>query len=274
MNYRLIALDVDGTLTNDAKEITPETRQALIRAQEKGCILALVSGRPSNGLEKESHILKMYQHHGLLISYNGGKIVDASTKEVIFEKCMPRETVIRLLRHIEHYDVTPMMDDGTWLLTDRENGYQVLYESKNSNMPPKVIPCLADAAAVMKRPPVKIMMAAPPDQLKSISHVLSEPFENELSFQFTAPFYYEAAAKGISKAAALEKACQLLHILPQEVMAFGDAQNDISMIQFAGHGVAMANGCRELKEEADEITCSNNEDGIAVTLKRYFALAL
>ncbi len=272
MPFRLIALDIDGTLTNDRKEITPKTREALKAAQERGCRLALVSGRPQKGLEKESKLLEMNRHHGLLISYNGGKITDATTKEVLLEQSIPRDTAVSLLRHLRQFDgITRMMDDGTHLLADRENGYRTEYESQNSAMPLRTVRCLADAAAQMETPPFKIMMAAPPETLRDISDALSAPFEDALSFQFTAPFYYEATAKGISKATALEKVCQILYISPREVIAFGDAQNDIPMICFAGWGVSMGNGCQELKEKADEITCSNNDDGIAKTLQRIFS---
>ena len=76
--------------------------------------------------------------------------------------------------------------------------------------------------------------------------------------------------KGVSKSSSLHQACARLGIAPYEVMAFGDAQNDMSMLDFAGYGVAMGNACDELKAMADEITATNNEDGIALTLSRHF----
>jgi hydroxymethylpyrimidine pyrophosphatase-like HAD family hydrolase len=86
----------------------------------------------------------------------------------------------------------------------------------------------------------------------------------------SAPWFYEGTIKGVSKLSALEHACDKLGIDRREVMAFGDAQNDMSMLAFAGYGVAMGNACDELKAMADEITATNNEDGIAVTLARHF----
>jgi hydroxymethylpyrimidine pyrophosphatase-like HAD family hydrolase len=79
--------------------------------------------------------------------------------------------------------------------------------------------------------------------------------------------------KGISKAGSLQTICDILNIKREEVIAFGDAQNDISMIEFAGMGVAMGNACEELKAAADEITLSNNDDGIAHTLEKYYKIA-
>lgn len=91
-----------------------------------------------------------------------------------------------------------------------------------------------------------------------------------MSFVQSAPWFYEGTAKGVSKSASLGAACERLGIRPQEVMAFGDAQNDMSMLEFAGYGVAMGNACSELKAIADEITLSNNEDGIAAAISRHF----
>ncbi|WP_302489555.1 HAD hydrolase family protein [uncultured Mitsuokella sp.] len=79
-----------------------------------------------------------------------------------------------------------------------------------------------------------------------------------------------STVKGVSKSASLARVCERLGIERSEVMAFGDAQNDMSMLDFAGHGVAMGNACDELKDMADEITLSNNEDGIAASLSRHF----
>ena len=92
------------------------------------------------------------------------------------------------------------------------------------------------------------------------------PFRDQVTFVRTAPYYIEAIPVGTSKASGLSNVCKGLGIDPSEVIAFGDAENDLEMIQFAGHGVAMGNACNALKDAADEVTLTNNEDGIAHTL--------
>ena len=100
MKYRLIAMDLDGTLNNDEKKITPRTRDALMAAQAAGIRLALASARPSPGLYKERDALRMQEHRGVLMSYNGGRIVDAATGETLFETSMPMEEARAVLDEI------------------------------------------------------------------------------------------------------------------------------------------------------------------------------
>ena len=85
MAYKMIALDLDGTLNNDEKVITPRTREALMAVQEQGVIVALVSGRQAPGLQREADALHLEDYHGLRISYNGGRIEDATTGQILFD---------------------------------------------------------------------------------------------------------------------------------------------------------------------------------------------
>ena len=106
MNYKLIAMDLDGTLNNDEKVITEKTRSALLRAQKAGIRLALASARPSPGLFKERDILQMQSHNGILMSYNGGRIVDAATGATLFETAMDIVQTKQVLRQLEALPVT------------------------------------------------------------------------------------------------------------------------------------------------------------------------
>lgn len=267
MSYRMIVLDIDGTLTNDEKKITPKTKEALMNAQEQGAIIVLASGRPVAGLLRISKELELNQHHGLLLAYNGGKVIDAQTDQLIYEKAMPLERAKAILRHLKQFPVTPMVDDGNCLYVPDKNGHKVDYESSINDLTVKELPELAEQ---LDFSPVKVLTAAPNEVLMSVMKDITSPFEEEFSFIMSAPFYLECNMKGISKADSLGRVCESLHISPEEVISFGDAQNDLSMIEFAGHGVAMGNACEELKAAADEITLSNNEDGIAAVLERYF----
>ena len=96
-----------------------------------------------------------------------------------------------------------------------------------------------------------------------------EPFKDKLSCMFTAPFYFEFTANGIDKAKALDTVLTPMGYKSEEMIAFGDGHNDASMLKYAGIGVAMANAVDDLKEIADEITLSNEEDGIAIALSKY-----
>ena len=269
--YKLIALDLDGTLNNDEKKITPKTREALISVQRRGVTVVLASGRQAPGLRREAETLCLKDHHGLLLSYNGGRIQDATTGEILFDCSLKRDTALRFLRHLEAYpELSPIVDDGEFIFTTDASRHKVQDESRNNNLKIKIVENIADAVEARGFCPVKILTAAPNEILVPRLADIRRGFEQELSFVQSAPWFYEATVKGVSKSSSLAKICSRLGINQHEVMAFGDAQNDMSMLEFAGHGVAMGNACEELKAMADEITLSNNEDGIAFSLAHHY----
>ena len=271
MHYKMIALDLDGTLNNDQKKITRRTKEALIAVQKKGVKVVLASGRPTSGLKRESDILELEKYNGILLSYNGGKVVDATTKEVLYEKTLPKDTAIKLLKQIEELPVTPIVEDGKDYITTDKGGFMIEFESKLNNLGIKEVENIAEA---LDFSPVKVLIAAPNELLAPASDQIREQFQEELSFVHSTPYYLEATMKGINKASSLQAVCDLYHITPEEVMAFGDEHNDVKMIEFAGLGVAMGNACEKLKTIADEITLTNNEDGIAHTLEKYYDLTI
>ena len=268
MEYKMIALDLDGTLNNDEKKITPRTREALMAVQEQGVIVALVSGRQAPGLQREADALRLEDYHGLRIAYNGGRIQDATTGEILYNRAIDNATAVEFLRHLEEWpELSPIVDDGEYIYTTDARRHKVQDESRNNNLKVRIVENIAEAVTFS---PVKILTAAPNEILVPHLEDIRRGFEDRLSFVQSAPWFYEGTALGVSKAGSLGKACERLGIAPEEVMAFGDAQNDMSMLDFAGYGVAMGNACSELKEMADEITATNNEDGIALTLSRHF----
>lgn len=264
MKCKLIALDLDGTLNTDEKTITPKTRDALLKAQQQGLTIALCSARPVPGLYKDMRILELEKNHGMLIAYNGGKILRADDKQVLYQQVFPHDLAKEVLKHLEHYPVTPIIDDGERFYVTDKNGYKVQHECWNNQMECTQVPSLTESIDFDL---VKILMSVNPEELPCVLSKIGKPFEDRLVFVRTAPFYIEAMPKGIHKAEGLRRTCGLLDISPEEVIAFGDAENDLEMINFSGWGVAMGNACDALKEAADEVTLTNNEDGIAHTLE-------
>ncbi len=264
MPIKLIALDLDGTLNNDQKEITPQTRFALMEAQRHGIRLALASARPSPGLFKERDILQMQSFGGILMSYNGGRITDAASDQVLFETAMDLQRAKMVLRQLEQLPVTPILDDGARFFVTDADGYKVSYECQNNRMTCEQVDNLAD---FLHFAPVKILMSVLPEQLKEVQDRISAGLPKELSVVQTAPFYLEIIPRSIHKGQGIRNICRVLGIRSSEVMAFGDAENDIPMLQEAGIGVAMGNAADVVKAAADYVTRSNNEDGIAAALE-------
>lgn len=277
MAIKAIAMDIDGTLTNDKKVITPRTREKLLAAQESGIKLILASGRPAWGLRALADELELSSHDGLLVAFNGAHVVDAQTDEVLFDQAMPQDELLRLIGHLKSYNVIPMITLGRDLyiedsyncmieLPDGSTKNIVKYERDACDLKIREVEDLAEVARTHAVD--KLLTAGDPAYLQAHHEEMYAPVKDVLSGMFTADWYFEYTAPGIDKARALAGALPKLGIKPEEVVAFGDGQNDRSMIEWAGTGVAMANAVDETKAAAQVVTASNNEDGIAVALDK------
>jgi len=265
MSYKLIAMDLDGTLNNDQKVITEKTKAALMAAQRKGIRLALASARPSPGLFKERDILRLQDHKGILMSYNGGRIVDAETGKVLFETSMDLAETKQVLGQLESLPVTPILDDGVQFYVTDKNGYKVDYECKNNNMVCSEVGNLSDFLTFA---PIKILMSVQPEELIAVQKQIAEFLPESLTVVQTAAFYLEVIPRVINKGQGIRDICKVLGIEPAEVISFGDAANDIPMLEAAGMGIAMGNAQEAVKAAADMVTLSNNDDGIAAALEK------
>lgn len=265
MTIKAIFLDLDGTLNNDQKVITPRTLNALMAAQKMGARLVLASARPSPGLHRERDALRLKEYGGILMSYNGGRIVDAATDQVLFETAMEQETARKVLRLLKELPVTPILDDGKQFYVTDEMGYKVRYECRNNNMECSAV---GDLSEFLSFAPVKILMSVTPEQLPGVQQKIRSFLPRALTVVQTAPFYLEVIPSSINKGQGVVDTCRALGIGAEDTIAFGDAENDIPMLKAAGVGVAMANATEEVKAAADAVTESNNADGIALWLEK------
>ena len=277
MDLKAIVLDIDGTLLNDQKEISPRTRDSLLRAQEAGIKVVLASGRPISAMQRFSEELNMQRHNGLLLSYNGACVTDCATNETLFSQSMSDEVGKEILTHLANFEVKPMIAHQDYMyvnnvydcmITAPPHGLKniIEYESRGGNFKLCEVDNLAE---FVDFPLHKILVAGEPEYLEQNWKEIMLPFEGRVSGYFSAPFYFEFTDKGIDKAYALDKSLQPLGISSENVISFGDGENDTSILAYAGVGVAMGNAIDALKANANEITLSNNEDGIAHMLEKY-----
>lgn len=272
---KTVVLDIDGTLLNSQKEISTKTKECLINLQKNGDKLILASGRPTTGMTDLAKQLKMDEHHGLLVSYNGSKVIDCSNNEELFNQVMSIEDGKAVLEHMKQFDVSPMIDKGNYMYVNdvfgcvidyRGSLFNIIeYESRGGNY--KLCE-KDDLAAFLDYPINKILTAGDPDYLASVYEQMMTPFKEKLNCVFTADFYFEFTAKGIDKAKALDTVLRPLNIFPEDIIAFGDGHNDKTMLEYAGIGVAMENAVDDLKQSADVITLSNDMDGIVYFLNK------
>lgn len=276
MSIKVIIMDVDGTLTNSKKLIPEETKNALIKAQENGAILILASGRPTSGLIDFAKELDMEKHHGLLVSFNGSTVIDCETNKILFNETMTIDDGQAVLEHLKNFKVKPMINKNDYMYVNDVFDNIIKWDGKDTNIIQyesrggKFKLCEKDDLAAFADYPLnKILTAGDPEYLQENYKAIMEPFKDKLSCMFTAPFYFEFTANGIDKAKALDTVLIPMGYAREEMIAFGDGHNDASMIEYAGIGVAMGNAVEDLKRIANEVTLSNEEDGIAVSLYKH-----
>ncbi|MBC1343819.1 HAD family phosphatase [Listeria welshimeri] len=276
MTTQAIILDIDGTLLNDDKKISPETKKALITTQQNGVKLILASGRPTTGMHLYAEQLEMKKYHGLLVSYNGAKVVDCQTKEELFNQTLTIAEGKAVLEHMKQFEVKVMIDKDDYMYVNNvydcyipykgEEINIIQYESRGGNF--KLCE-KEDLAAFLDYRINKILTAGDPDYMQKNYQAMMAPFKNTLNCVFTADFYFEFTAKNIDKAKALDTVLTPMGIHAENIIAFGDGHNDITMVKYAGTGIAMDNAVPELKAVANSITLSNNKDGIAQALNNF-----
>jgi len=279
---KAILLDIDGTLTNSRKEITPKTKEALLKAQAAGIRLAVVSARTENGLARFGRWLDFENNHGVLIACNGALIKDMETGEVFFDKSMSKELGAAILEHLKKFKVIPLVAKGQYMYTNdvfsgmiklrgKDGSCQevniIQYESRSN----EYLLCEEkDLADFFKDTKIsKILVAGDSDYLSEHAEEMAAPFKDSTANGFTASCYYEFNPKGVDKAEAIHTAFGSLGISADEMMAFGDQRNDISMLKAVKYGIAMGNAVDEAKEAAFDVTNDNDHDGIAESIYKY-----
>lgn len=270
---KAIIMDIDGTLTNSEKKISEKTKNKLMELQEKGALLVLASGRPDKGLMQYVKELEMDKHHGIIISFNGAKVIDCQSNEILFNQTMPVETCKAVIKHIKKFDVKPIVYKNDYMYVNDvyDNMVHVWggelnvikYEAGLTNY--KICE-VYDMEEFADYPMNKILIAADDEYLKNNYKDIMEPFKDSLSCVFSADMYFEFTEKGIDKANAIRSSLGSLGYTKDDIIAFGDAGNDKTMLEYAGIGVAMGNASQDIKDIADYITLSNDEDGIVHAL--------
>lgn len=264
--YRIIALDLDGTLTNHDKVVTPRTRQALLKAQDHGVIVVLASGRPTYGITPVAECLELDKRGGYILSYNGGNIVNAKTGEKLFSQFLPDTVIPILYKYAKEHQHALLGYVGNEIITESTDDQYVKEESRINKMNIRKVENLLEA---LEPHPTKLLMTGDPSDMIKAENELVEILGEKMDIFRSAPFFLELVPKGIDKAQSLLRLLSKLNLTPSDLMAFGDGYNDLSMLKLAGMGVAMANAAPEVRAEANYVTLSNEEDGVAEALNHF-----
>ena len=255
---KLIAIDMDGTLMRSDDTLGTRTAQAINQAKSRGLHVVISSMRPPRG------ILRTYEALGLdtlQINHNGALIFDQPTGETVDHQPMPAETaqqVVELARgiaprvKIAAEVIDTIYTDGIALPTAAAAG--------------KAAPRLEQ---VLLNPVTKLFIRGPMGQLGAIQAAIQSQLPGSVDFVSSHLRLLQLVRAGVDKGPALNKVAQHYGVSRSNVMAIGDAPNDLGMMRWAGLAVAVRNAWRDVRNEAHFVVASNDEDGVAEAIMRY-----
>lgn len=265
--YRFLALDIDGTLVNTKKEITPAVKAEIRKLQEAGTPVALVSGRPVEGIIHVAEELDFSSYHCYILAFNGGKIIDCRTNEVVYNQAIPVPLAHEVCRLAEELDVAVVTYKDGCIISSRPDNKYTQVESYVTKMPIRGVESMEKEVTFQ---PDKFLFVGEPEKLEELLPVVQDRFSGRLGVFRSEPFFMEIVPLGIDKAQSLDRLLASLGMSSGQLVACGDGFNDVSMVDYAGMGVAMGNACNETKEVADYIAPSCDEDGVAVAVRKFF----
>lgn len=268
MDYELLVLDIDGTVTNSEKEVLDKTKDAVVRIQKQGVKVVLASGRPPEGIYPVAETLQLDQYDSYLLAFNGGKIIRIRTGECIFERHLPAHIPKRLWEDAREYGVgAAAYGKGVIWSRTRPDRYLRL-ESRISRMPVECHEKLGTDGNLIVN---QCILTGDPDALDRIEPILYRRYFHEAEIYHSEPFYLEVSPKNVDKAYDLKYLLRILGISRDKMVCCGDSFNDIRMLQYAGMGVAMKNAPEEVKMAANTVTKNDNDhNGIAEVIGLFF----
>ena len=266
MKYKLLVLDVDGTLLNDEREISKRSLAALLKVQQMGVRIVLASGRPTYGLMPLAKTLELGNYGGFVLSYNGCQIIKAQNGEILFERRINPEMLPYLEKKARKNGFAIFTYHDDTLITDSPDNEYIKNEALLNNL--KIIR-EDEFSTAIDFAPCKCMLVS--DKEKALIG-LEQHWEKRLAGTLDAfrsePYFLEVVPCGVNKANTLGALLEHLGVTREEVIAVGDGVCDVTMLQLAGMGVAMGHSQDSVKVCADYVTASNEEDGVALAVEK------
>ena len=269
--FDLLVLDVDGTLHNSHREISDATKNALIEAQKRGKTIAIASGRSIAGIRQTASAISLEEYGGYVIAYNGTTVINCKTGECIYNQTLPADLIAPVYEEAAKLQVA--------IMAYRDSAKEIIVAGGVTDY------VAADAAAscVTIREtdqfvkelsfPINKIFVSEPDKMKEVERILQRKFGSVLNVFRSDPYYVELLPKYTDKGVAVDKLVKYMDITKERVMCVGDSNNDLPMLRYAGMGVAMGNASDRIKEQADYVTDSNDDDGIVKVIEKFMTEA-
>ncbi len=259
--YRLLAIDLDGTLLSPEKLITPRTYNLLCQIEQKGVAIVIATGQTAQVLRAVCAKLPLTAPQ---IIENGAVVVNIQNGAVLHEKLIPRELILPTLEVLRSFGMHRAYHTHKRVYVDADTP-----RAKRWYRPP--VPSVVeveDVASLYPQTCIKVAGIGTAETLREKRHELERIFAGKLYVTQSSFDIVEFLHPEVSKGNALRIIAADLGIAPEEVVAIGDNHNDIGMLRFAGSGVAMGNAHNEVKEMADFVTLSNAEEGVAEVIEK------
>lgn len=270
MAIKLVAIDIDKTLINDQRQITPKTQAAIQQATQAGVKIVICTGRPMTGVNAFLNQLGLnHQSDQYVISFNGA-LAQTTNEDIIINYTLSFDDYVDWLSFCTKHHIKSQIESRDYIYTtNRDLSPWTIHESDLVSMPVRVRSLDEMANTQDQYVLAKGMMLGDSKELDHAEAILPQSFHDRFTVIRSEPFYLEFINHQASKGATLQALCQKLGIAADEVMALGNAQNDNSMIEYAGIGVAMGNSVPETLAIADVVTADNNHDGVGQAIEKY-----
>ena len=262
---KLIVTDIDDTLLNSEYEISNGNREIIEKCKKNDIKVILASGRPDFGMMAIVKDLELDSYDNYLLSYNGAKIANIKTGETIYEQFLSVDRIKFLIDKAMEHGCDILTYQQGKVLTNKENEYAA-WEANALGVDLVVDSNLKN---LIKENAAKVIMLKKPEEALELKGKITQELGENYEVAMSKPFFIEINDKGISKGKSLNALCEKLNLTNKNVMALGDGLNDVSMIEFAGVGVAMDNAVDALKQKADFISKSNDEDGFGYAIEKF-----
>ena len=270
-NIKMVGLDLDGTLLNSQKKISDYTRKILEEAIAQGCVVLISTGRPLSAVSKEVLDFKGMKY---AVTVNGAKILNLETGEVLCSKPVPFDTAVEVLKLCGEYDVIPELITGSHIYT---NASCLTHLEDYYSSPSMMEYVLNTRTPVEDVNEMLYQTKQPIDKLRAVFRYPEERLEARkrleampgLVIANSSSVDLEINVEGADKGTGLLWLGEQLGISREEIMACGDSYNDYEMLKAVGWAVAMANGEDSVKEIADYITDTNDNDGVAKAFEKF-----
>lgn len=264
MTIRLVAMDLDDTLLRDDYTISPRVLKAIQKAQAHGVIITIATGRMTISTRPYAEQLGVDVP---IITYHGAMIQQVLSGEILFRCVISSMLAAEIVEYVAKRGIYAQVYLKDRVVTSKLNEWSKVYAKIASVHIEE-----ADLSVLLSEEPEgveKILLIAEESVLDKLAPILKQCYGEKIHITKSKPNFLEITNCSVNKGVALAILAEHLGIAQEEVMAIGDSFNDLEMIQYAGTGVAMGNARPEIKEQANIVTVSNEEDGVAEAIERY-----